>query len=204
VSRLGEHAKKDARERIEELRSKSELTDAQQSAFEKLLSGTKLEGTLEKEASAALDALRAKNDGHPTDEEIAAVRSNKGKVGVGMLLGPALGAIAGDSANVDYTHKMVDKGMTADHLKNIDTILKDGQQVPMRIAGKENGGHFMMVSDVRDGDDGGRMYLVSDPWSGATRWVPEADFQSGAFTTKQFELGQAKVTTFFVDAKQEV
>lgn len=41
-------------------------------------------------------------------------------------------------------------------------------------------GHWLLMSDVR-GKSPDRQYLVSDPYSGKTGWVREADLQNGNF-----------------------
>lgn len=58
----------------------------------------------------------------------------------------------------------------------------------------------MLLSDVRGDDRGGKRYLVSDPLSGATRWVSEADLQSGAATDKRGafpDVGKGTVTPVY-------
>ena len=209
VVRSGAEARKDADEKVAELRKNHELSDEQHVAIGELLGGTPLEGEKQKQAQEALDALRAKADGHPTDAEIAAMHADKGKVGAGTSLPSVLNSVAGSSAHLDYASKglgLLGLGgeMTPDKLENVDGLLEDGQQVPIRIAGAGNDGHFMMVSDVRRGPTGERRYLVSDPMSGATRWVAEADFKSGDFTTKVFDLGKAAVTGFYADEDQRI
>lgn len=194
VSRLGEAAQTDANKKMADMAKNKELTAEQQSSINKVFSGTKLEGDDAKKSQEALDALRKKNDGHPTDLEIKAIQDNAGKTGVGMTLDPALSGIAG----VDMTHN--NATMSAAQMTNVDNKLKDGQQVPIRVAGGNTTGHFMMVSDVR-GKPGSRQYLVSDPLSGATRWVAEGDLGG----MKNFgSIGNAGVTHFYGDKNQSI
>jgi hypothetical protein len=88
-------------------------------------------------------------------------------------------------------------------LDTIEESLLDGEDVGFRI-GYTGGsqGHAMSISDVRRQADGTRQFLVNDPWSGATRWVSEADFSSGAFanaSTGTFKLGTATVSHYYTE-----
>ena len=120
-----------------------------------------------------------------------------------MSLDPALNTISAPGTHLDYQNNWVgNAGVTNSEMGNVDKLLKDGQDVPIRVGWNNGGGHFMMVSDVRGEPGKDRKYLVSDPWSGATRWVPEADLQSGNFTNKEFTLGQGSITHLYGDKSQ--
>ena len=130
---------------------------------------------------------------------------DKDKEGAGMYLEDALNTIASDATHTKFAASGVSAQGVKGNLDALDKRLKDGEPVPFRIGYKDDkgnydgGGHFMMLSDVRRGQDGGRQYLMSDPISGATRWVPEADLNSGAFSQKQFDLGKADITSLYGD-----
>ncbi|MGE5184289.1 MAG: hypothetical protein ACM31C_19605 [Acidobacteriota bacterium] len=203
VSRLGDNARTDTNNQLNAMVGSKEISGDQFTAVKQLINGGALGPEDQKKANAALDVLRKKNAGHPTDAELTAMKTDAGKTGAGMVLDPALNAIAAPGTHIDYQGKGIAGGSISNsEMGNVDTLLKDGQDVPIRIAGAGNGGHFMMVSDVRGEPGKDRKYLVSDPWSGATRWVPESDLQSGNFTTKEFQLGQAGITHLYGDKTQ--
>ncbi len=203
VSRLGDNARGDTTNQLNSMVTSKEISGDQYIAVKQMMNGGPLSADDQKKATAALDVLRKKNDGHPTDAELAAMKTDAGKNAAGMVLDPALNTIASPGTHLNYQGNWVgNAGVTNAQMGNVDTMLKDGQDVPIRIAGTGNSGHFMMVSDVRGEPGKDRKYLVSDPWSGATRWVPEADLQSGNFTTKEFQLGQAGITHLYGDKTQ--
>jgi hypothetical protein len=71
------------------------------------------------------------------------------------------------------------KGDVDSALKSIRERLSGGNAVPISVAyPKSNTGHAMMISDYRS-DKG---YLVSDPYSGKTAWVPESQIKDGSWT----------------------
>lgn len=78
-------------------------------------------------------------------------------------------------------------GQSDQGLKAIRERLQAGNPVPISIAyeGKDVG-HALLMTDYRDGK-----YLVSDPYSGKTAWVPEAKLKDGSFSNdeKYFSLG---------------
>lgn len=147
-------------------------------------------------ADAAITRLRAQDDGHPTDAELAAIKTTIGKNGNGMDLSAALQAITAASTGVTYTHQAAG-GMSAATYTAMDAALSEGRDVPIRVASADNsGGHFMMISDVRgEGDE--RNYLVSDPWSGRTAWVAKDDLDDGSFLKDQLDLGQTQITHIY-------
>lgn len=60
----------------------------------------------------------------------------------------------------------------------------------------------MMISDSRTNADGTKKFLITDPWTGATRWVPQADLADGSFATKHFGGSQGTLATARVDQSQ--
>jgi hypothetical protein len=51
--------------------------------------------------------------------------------------------------------------------------LRDGTDVPMRIAWDQSSAHFVMATDVR-GIGHNRDFFITDPWTGDSRWFSEA------------------------------
>jgi hypothetical protein len=130
------------------------------------------------------------------------MRANAGKNGNGMVLDKALNDITKQSTHIDYkTHGVGSKGVTDETLKQWDSRLKDGQDVPIRVSNASNsGGHFMMVNDVR-GEGDNRRYLISDPWSGRTAWLSRdelLDPSKGAID-KNFGVGWDRVTHYYTE-----
>lgn len=148
-------------------------------------------------ASAAIDRIRAADAGHPTAAELDAMRSDAGQNSSGMVLPPALQAIASPSTGVTYGSQWTGGGLNAAQHRSIDTALSEGRDVPLRVARNNNSnGHFMMISDARGTGDQ-RRYLVSDPWSGRTAWVRSDDLDDGSFLNRQLGLSQQRVTHIY-------
>jgi hypothetical protein len=160
-------------------------------------------------AKKAFDRLAKVDNGHPTATELDAMRSNYNRKPDGtstkkdehtwMYLSDALNDIAppaagkswqvtvtnGGATNADGT---IVGGMSNGDIATLDATLKAGSDVPIRICDKNNGsGHFMMISDVR-GEGANKKYLVSDPWTGKTAWIKQADLQNfnSNWPNKQF------------------
>jgi hypothetical protein len=200
VSRLGEDAKKFTDDQVKALGPA--ISGDQKGALDLLMAGSKSmkpEDTVN--AMAALDAIRKANGGHPDDVELAAIQANAGKTGKGMAVDDALNDIVGDLGNMKWDQKSI-KSFAAND-KNVDKMLKDGQPVPFRADWGGGRAHFMTMMDVRTDGSGNKNYLVSDPSSGATRWVSDADMKAGNFGG--FEgLGKGKVDWLAVDKSQSV
>lgn len=201
VSRLGTQARGQVNTMMDTARTSNAITQDQRDALTRYMDGSSSLGDVAV-ASVTLATLRAQNGGHPTEEEISAIRNNAGKRGNGMTLTPALERITTPGTGLDYD--TVGTANVANNLDDMEARLADGEDVPFRIGYTGGGGHFMTVTDVRRDDAGNRSFLVSDPWSGGTRWVSEADFSSGNFTTGgpdngRFNLGAARVTHIYTD-----
>lgn len=166
------------------------VTADQRDSLEKLALGEALEGEDAAAAQSALEAVRAANGGHPTDAELEALAADAGTTGNGMFLHDALNELN----DAQFSPQV--GGTAAADIDRIEQRAFDGENVGFRIAGPGHTGHFMSVSDVRRQDDGSRELLVTDPWTGATRWVTEADFTSGSAFQDAFGLGEATVQSF--------
>lgn len=192
VSRLGNKAGTLAVAGLNAAEKAKTITHDQRMAVERYLyygSNPKPEELAQMEET--LEKIRAANGGHPTAAEVNAIRYNDQKAstsGVGMTLPPALNEIAGDAANTNYT------GLGVNY-KDMAARLKDGQTVPIR--NESWGGHFMMVSDVR-GDGAAQQFLVSDPWTGATRWMSADQMKTGKFD-EVFGIPEGGITTMYGD-----
>jgi hypothetical protein len=158
------------------------------------------------EGEAALAKLRAANDGHPTEAELRGMEDNAAVTkDEGMTARDATG-IAEGTAHLGLEERWVN-GMDFDpanpgalkptgkpdaginHLDGIEQRLEDGQPVPFGMtwkSGARSSGHQMYMSDVRKAPDGSRMFLVSDPGNGATRWVKEKDLRDDSWYDKTF------------------
>lgn len=194
VSRLGQDARADTTTVMNQMMVAGTLTTDQRDLVNRLMNGETLSEEEAPQGQAAIDAIRAANNGHPTDAELAAVQFNNGRSGNGMSLEPALDDITQQGTGIDYETEWVGNDGVGNNLDDVEQRLRDGEDVPFRIGYNGGGGHFMTVTDTRRADDGSRQFLVSDPWTGATRWVSEADFSSGAFANSTFPLGNATVS----------
>lgn len=177
--------------------------DFMKDATRKLLNGEDL-GIIDRTAANfTLGRLRSANDGHPTEAEVKQMQTERGGNGNGMRLDPALREIASPGTHVTYKANWVGSaGMTTGGLDAVDAKLKNGQDVPFRVGSTgANGGHFMMMSDVR-GKTPDRTYLVSDPYSGRTAWVKEKDMTNTTNPTwlnDQFGLGWKQITHTYTE-----
>lgn len=142
------------------------------------------------EARELLDDVRDYNDGHPTEAEVRAILRDNDHDDKWMYLEDALNEATTPETGIEYTYHDFD----AAELDEIEERLVEGEDVPFRIGYTLGGGHFMTMVDVRRNDDGSRRFLITDPWSGATRWVQEPSLISGDFTTTIFDLGEATVS----------
>lgn len=205
VSRLGDQASQNLTVQLTQAQATKTITAEQTTAINKMVSGVKMTPEQEAQAKEALTKLRQQNGGHPTAEEVAAMQGDAGKPDSGVSTGVLpLNDITKDVSHINYKdYDLTAGGGISTHLPGIEALLKDGQTVPVRInwAGN-NGAHAMMISDSRMNADGTKRFLISDPASGATRWVSQADLADGSFATKQFNASAGSVVTARVDATQ--
>jgi hypothetical protein len=72
-------------------------------------------------------------------------------------------------------NKINDHILFADQFKDIDSLLRNGQMVPLSINGRfSREGHLVVLTDVR-GSGNNKQYLLSDSASGRTAWVLRKD-----------------------------
>jgi hypothetical protein len=139
--------------------------------------GEPLSAEATRAATNDLERMRAAASGSPTEADLRLLRAEHG-ASRGMPLPPALRAITRGAAHGDYRVVHPEGGLRGSHLDAMARRLEHGGDVPIRVSdarGEE--GHFMLVSDVR-GTGADQRFLVSDPWSGRTAWLPR-----DAFTT---------------------
>lgn len=190
---------------LSKLRRTHDISDTQWDAIMEWFGGRGQTPEAQSLVNAVLEKVRQFNGGHPTDAEIARMREDRYKQGHGVnYTDQALHSVAGATTHIDYKPKQISKNGINENLPAIDKLLKDGQTVPIRIGYNIKEGHCLLISDVRPAADGSRQYLVSDPWSGATRLVSEESLGSGAFAVEQFGLPKATVTHLFVDGWQSI
>lgn len=181
VSRLGSQARTNVSGQLDQLASAGKLTVDQRASLERYITGQSGNNIAQAiTAGTTLAQMRATNGGHPTDQEIAAMRADGNKSASGMGLEKALDTVSQPGTHIDYQTEGVGSGGVASKLSTADALLKDGQDVPFRLA--NGSGHFMMLSDVRTDASGNKKYLMSDPWTGGTRWVSSGDLTSGNFS----------------------
>lgn len=199
TSRRAEQARARARDALSTLPDTSDFARA---ACRKLLDGQRM-GPLEQAvATLTLGRLREANGGHPTAAEVRWMQTERTDPHIGMRLDPALRDIATPGTHLEYDATWVGSGgLTAEALNGVDTRLEGGQDVPIRVSNAANtGGHFMLMSDVR-GEAPDRRYLVSDPYSGRTAWVPEADLTNTGsdWLSRQFDIGWTQVSHYYLE-----
>lgn len=76
------------------------------------------------------------------------------------------------------------RGQAYRHIDAVARALSRGIDVPFGISEPS---HWMLLSAVT-GAKPERSFLMSDPFSGRTAWVTEADLKSGVFAARQFDL----------------
>jgi hypothetical protein len=142
-------------------------------------------------AGRALAALRELASGFPTAAEITEMRADavRGEDGLTLEqfedmverhLEPVTGVAYRRVADADgFSPRQLGSA-----LDGVERALRKGHDVPF---GMSRPGHYLMMSAVRS-RGGERQFLVSDPWSGRTAWVPEAELASGSFTVEPFGL----------------
>lgn len=199
VSRLGSQASQDLTSSMDAMQAAGTLSPEQRQAMQQLATGAELSPEQQALSQQALETIRAANNGRPSDAELTAMQSNAGRSGDGMVTATALDEIVSDPTGVEFDYTDTESaGVGAGDLDAIEQALFDGQEVPFRVKWS-SGGHAMMIADVRRDESGNRSFLMSEPVSGATRWVSEADLQSGAFTNGTFGIGNGTVRGYFTE-----
>lgn len=184
--RQGDHARNALGDQI----TSAGLTAEQTQTINDLATGAKLDPTHQQQAEEALKLMRAKNDGHPTQGEIASMRANAANPNstrTGVWQGDAAKELSNDVTHLNLTEQNIQgSGGIGPHLANVETALKDGQPVPFNVAWDHGGVHAMMLTDVRTDTSGSKTYLVTDPWTGATRWVGQKELTDGTWYQNRF------------------
>jgi hypothetical protein len=104
----------------------------------------------------------------------------RGTQGKGMVLDNALNAGATPITNRTYSSQDVGNtpaGRTA-ALNQMEKLLDQGVDVPIRVQWPSGGGHAQLCSDVQ-GTAPNRQFLITDPWNGQSGWISEASIVNG-------------------------
>jgi Papain-like cysteine protease AvrRpt2 len=104
----------------------------------------------------------------------------RGTAGKGMALDSALNLLAGPITNRTYTTQAAGNTPAARTatMNQMEKLLDQGIDVPIRVAWPGGGAHFQLCTDVQ-GTAPNRQFLVSDPWNGQTGWISEAAIANG-------------------------
>jgi len=197
VSRLGDQAQTSASKTMDALQASNQLKGDERTALERSFQNQALTPEDQTKADAALKAVRAQNNGHPTDVEIQAMRNDAGKSGAGMnSAAAAFDTISKPGTQTGYTDTSpkLPKDAGAD-LDDFEKRLVQGEDVGVGVYWPGGGGHQLVATDVRREADGSRKFLISDPWTGATRWVTDGEFKSGNWTKSVFGF-QSKASRY--------
>lgn len=168
-----------------------EVTAGQRDALLQVATG---KGPLDARAKVALEKLRSKYDGFPTDAELQTLKTAvmpARDVGLGTTeFQSALEKYASALTGLHYQQTDPPDGFgrnqSKQHLDAVESALKRGADVPFGVS---EPAHWMLLTAVKSTPTG-REFLVSDPDGGRTAWVKEKDFVSGAFGDKQFHLNR--------------
>jgi hypothetical protein len=189
-----------AREAVEHLRTAvadSDLSPEARTRLRDYVSGRPLDTTALAGVACDLDRLRATHTGSPSPEDLRAIRAlATAPRGEGMDAERALEHIAGGNW---ASHDSASSGLSARQTGDIARRLEAGHDVGLRISDRaDTGGHFLMLTDVR-GEGADRSFLVSDPWSGRTTWMPESDLRSHSTPgfDREFGVGWDRVSTYY-------
>lgn len=152
-------------------------------------------------AARALERLRALAGGSPTEAKIAEIR--RGPLGEegGFTIeefGRVLARHLAPATGARYEQAIPEKPRPGEIARVLDEAagaLESGLDVPFGIS---EPGHWMLMAAV-EGDRAARRFLVTDPWTGRTAWVPEKDLISGKFISDPFEL-ESKEKAGAIDA----
>jgi hypothetical protein len=104
----------------------------------------------------------------------------RGTAGKGMTLDGALNVLASPITNRTYTSQGVGNTPAARTatMNQMEKLLDQGIDVPIRVGWPGGGGHFQLCSDVQ-GTAPARQFLISDPWTGQSGWIGEAAIANG-------------------------
>jgi hypothetical protein len=104
----------------------------------------------------------------------------RGTAGKGMSLENALNVLASPITNRTYSTQAVGNTPAARTatLNQMEKLLDQGVDVPIRVAWPGTGAHFQLCNDVQ-GTAPNRQFLISDPWNGQSAWINEASIVNG-------------------------
>ena len=144
------------------------------------------------EADRAINMLRERYEGFPTDYELNRLRSVKmpekddGMSNEGFMY--FLNHCAQQMTGTRYIQTDPEwgfgRGQAKKYIGQVAKALRAGYDVPF---GTAEPGHYMLLTAVK-GRGATRSFLVSDPEGGRTRWVSEKRFLNGVFLREEFEL----------------
>jgi hypothetical protein len=167
-----------------------------------------LKGGEQKDGTAeGLEACRQRY-GFPTEAEVAQLRAAlipPRDEGLGFeqfieMLNAQARSVIGKGFKQTAPADGFPRGGAAKHLDDVEKALKAGFDVPL---GTVEPAHWMLLTAVKH-DDGGRMFLMSDPDAGRTAWVSEKDLVSGKALDAQFHLNKPSekpyIDSFFLPA----
>src|SRR5262249_49019348 len=63
-------------------------------------------------------------------------------------------------------------------LNQMEKLLDQGVDVPIRVQWPNGDGHFQLCSDVQ-GNAPNRQFLINDPWTGHSQWINESSIANG-------------------------
>lgn len=83
-------------------------------------------------------------------------------------------------------------------LNQMDQRLREGVDVPIRVEWR-SGAHFVLASDVR-GTGNNRDFLITDPWTGSSRWYSQEELASGQ--TRFPGTGTGRMANIYVPSQE--
>jgi hypothetical protein len=63
-------------------------------------------------------------------------------------------------------------------MDQMDQRLREGNDVPIRVAWSDTNAHFLLATDVR-GTGNNRDFFITDPWTGRSRWYSQTELAGG-------------------------
>jgi hypothetical protein len=139
----------------------------------------------------ALTELRALAGGFPGEREIEQMRADppRGEGGLAFdefegLINHVLSPLTGQTYRQTEPKDGLQPGEAVKHLDAVAAALRRGLDVPFGLSEAE---HWMLLTAV-EGREPKRRFLVADPFTGRTGWVPEERLVSGDFSADPFEL----------------
>ena len=84
-------------------------------------------------------------------------------------------------------------------LNQMDQRLREGNDVPIRVEWSATNAHFLLATDVR-GTGNNRDFLITDPWTGSSRWYSQAELSSGQTTFPG--TGTGRLSNIYVPSQE--